>query len=121
MVNKYFCFKYSKLRLLRIMKSLLSFKNTSRKGVLLKLVLPLMVFLVLITFFGQNNLLAQWKRKKQIEENAANINFLEAGIDTMEFQLQELRHNPDALEKVVREKYHQKREDEDTYLIIVEE
>ncbi len=103
------------------MKSLLSFKNTSWKGILLKLVLPFVLFLILIIFFGQNNLIAQWKRKKQLAENTANINFLQQEIDSMESQLQELRNNPDALEKVVREKYHQKREDEDTYLIIVED
>ena len=103
------------------MKSLLSFKNNSCKGILLKLVLPFVLFLILIIFFGQNNLIAQWKRKKQLAENTANINFLQQEIDSMESQLQELRNNPDALEKVVREKYHQKREDEDTYLIIVED
>lgn len=98
-----------------------SFKNTSWKGVILKLVLPLLAFAILITFFGQNNLLAQWKRKKQLAENTANIQYLENEIDSMEHQLKELRQNPDALEKMAREKYHQKREDEDTYLIIVEE
>lgn len=101
-------------------KSKFFIKNPRWSNLTFKLFLPIVVFLVLIIFFGQNNLIAQWKRKQLLEENTANLEFLQNEIDSMEYQLEQLRQNPDVLEKMAREKYHQKREDEDTYLIIVE-
>lgn len=102
------------------LKSQFLIKNTRWRKLTFKLFLPVFGFLILIVFFGQNNLIAQWKRKKMMKENAANIDFLQKEIDSMEHQLKELRQNPEALEKMAREKYHQKKDDEDTYLIIVE-
>lgn len=89
-------------------------------GYTFKIFLPLVVFIIIITFFGQNSLTTQWKKNKKLKANRENIEFLEAEIESMKIELEELRNNNHALEKIVREKYNHKREDEDTYLIIID-
>lgn len=102
------------------MKKFFSLLQPYWKSFILKLGLPLVGFLILISFFGSNSIIAQNQRKKKIKNNKKNIEFLEEDINRIGELLSDLENNPFIIEKTVREKYHQKKEDEDVFLIINE-
>lgn len=102
------------------MKKFFSLLQPYWKSFVLKLGIPLFGFLILISFFGSNSIIAQNQRKKKIKNNKKNIEFLKEDIDRIDGFLSDLDNNPFIIEKTVREKYHQKKEDEDVFLIIHE-
>lgn len=69
-------------------------------------------------FFDQNDWFTQRERRKQLEDTQQNIDFLSGESERMEKEIDELNANPRYLEQYAREKYHEKRDDEDVYLII---
>src|SRR5690554_5580822 len=88
--------------------------------ILNKYFITLIVFLIILTFFDQNNFIAQTKRTRQLHKTEESLQFLSAEIDRMEKELHELNFDKFKLEKYAREKYNQKRDHEDTYLIIID-
>lgn len=68
-------------------------------------------------FFDQNDLFTQRQRQKNLNKISDNIGFLNGEVEKMEVQLKELNSNPLTLERYAREKYFQKRDNEDIYII----
>jgi cell division protein FtsB len=69
-------------------------------------------------FFDQNDWFTQRARRKQLDATQQNIDFLRQESERMEREIDELHANPRYLEKYAREKYHEKQDNEDVYLII---
>lgn len=67
--------------------------------------------------FDQNDLITQYKRKQQLAETQANIDFLRAETERMSAELAELKSNPEVLKKYAREQYYYKAADEDLFII----
>ena len=83
-----------------------------------KYVLTALVFAVLMLFFDQNDWFEQHHRQKQLDDLQQNIEFLTGESNKMETQLHALNTDSNYLEKYAREHYHEKRDNEDVYLII---
>lgn len=83
-----------------------------------KYFITFIAFLLLMLFFDQNDWFTQRERRKQLEDTQQNIDFLSGESERMEKEIDELNANPRYLEQYAREKYHEKRDDEDVYLII---
>lgn len=71
-------------------------------------------------FFDQNDWFTQQKREKDLSETQAKIDHLQQEILRMNEELNQLQQNPDKLEQIAREKYHEKRDGEDVYIIITD-
>ncbi len=83
-----------------------------------KYIITAIAFLLLMLFFDQNDWFTQHNRQKELEAVQHKIDFLHSEVGRMNNELHELQHNPGRLERVAREKYHEKRDGEDVYLII---
>lgn len=83
-----------------------------------KYFITFIAFLLLMLFFDQNDWFTQRERRKQLDATQQNIDFLRGESERMEREIDELNSNPKYLEQYAREKYHEKRDNEDVYLII---
>lgn len=83
-----------------------------------KFLLTGIAFLLLMMFFDQNDWFTQHAREQELEQLQQKIDHIHSEKQRMEQELAELSNNPAQLEKLAREKYHFKKEDEDLYLIV---
>lgn len=75
------------------------------------------IFLIWMLFFDQNNVLNQVEQYQELKKAEANIVFLKQEIKRLEADYQTILNDPKLLEKVAREKYKMKYDDEDVYII----
>lgn len=76
------------------------------------------LFLLLMIFFDQNDWFTQHARVKELEETQAKIDHLNSEIDRMDKSLNDINSSNAKVEEYAREKYHEKRDGEDVYLIV---
>jgi cell division protein DivIC len=73
-------------------------------------------FLSWIFIFASNNILSQYRENKELQAMKSKIAYLEAEIAIMQKQSEALKSDPAAIEKLAREKYHMKKENEDLFV-----
>ena len=78
-----------------------------------------LAFLLLMLFFDQNDWFTQRRRGKELEDVEAKIDHLRSESARMNKELDDLSR-PEKLEKLAREKYHEKRDGEDVYIIVTD-
>lgn len=80
--------------------------------------ITILVFVLYLAFFQQNNWLEQHKFKQKQKQLQSEIEFYQKEISTIDKQTNDLLNNKTALEKFAREKYLMKKDNE---IIIVTE
>lgn len=80
--------------------------------------LTAIVFLLLMFFFDQNDWFVQRERKNKLDDIQQNIEYLTEESEKMQAQLNALNNDTAYLEKYAREHYHEKRDNEDVFLIL---
>lgn len=75
------------------------------------------VFLIWMLFFDQSNVINQVEQYQELKKAEANIVFLKQEINRLEADYQTILNDPKLLEKIAREKYKMKYDDEDVYII----
>lgn len=85
-----------------------------------KYVITAAVFLLLMLFFDQNDWFTQREREKERNELQEKIDHIRSESERMEQELNALNNSPGKLEQYAREKYHEKKDGEDVYLIITD-
>ena len=75
------------------------------------------IFLIWMSFFDQSNVINQVEQYQELKKAEANIVFLKQEIKRLAADYQTILNNPKLLEKVAREKYKMKYDDEDVYII----
>jgi len=83
-----------------------------------KYIIALVVALVWLAFFDKNNLIQQWRLRKQLIELRRDKNYYNEEIARDSTAIRELKENPEALERYARENYLMKKEGEDIFIII---
>ncbi len=83
-----------------------------------KYVLTLIGFLVLMLFIDQNDWFTQQERRKELSKANESAVFLQSEIDKMNKELSNLQNDSATLERYAREKYNEKRIDEDVYIVV---
>lgn len=81
--------------------------------------IPLIIFLVFIAillFSGDNNYLINYKYEKEINELKAEIKANQDSAALFNARALELNTDPETLEKIAREKYGMKRDNEEVYI-----
>lgn len=69
-------------------------------------------------FFDQNDYFTQRERTRELENSEQNIEFLKTEIATMSEDLNDLKTDPKVLERHARERYYEKKADEDVFIIV---
>lgn len=78
-------------------------------------------FLIWMLFFDQNSYILHKELNKDIEKlNEDNV-YLEKRLKSEVEELEDLKNNPEKIEKLAREKYLMKRENEDIFVIEIKD
>ena len=81
-----------------------------------KYLITIVIFLIIIIFLDENNLLRRAQHKYEISELKSEIERYRDQYEHDTKMLEELSNNPEALEKIAREKYLMKRPNEDIFI-----
>ena len=73
--------------------------------------------IVLVGFVGENSLLAHLRNKHTINQLAEEIEKYDTRYQNDMRQIHELNHNPKAMERIARERYFMKHDDEDIFVL----
>jgi cell division protein FtsB len=74
-------------------------------------------FIVWMLFFDQRDYFQQRERQAELNKLEAKKRYYVEEIEKTRKQLEDLQHNPAALEKFARERYLMKRDGEDIFII----
>ncbi len=83
-----------------------------------KYLLAFIAVLVWLLFFDTHNFMQQWRMQRQLKELRIERDFYRQEVLRDSIAIEELKGDPDALERFAREKYLMKREGEDVYILI---
>lgn len=95
------------------MSRLLTFWNYIRRH---KYLITVLTFFVVIVFLDENSLIQRAQHKKEISHLNSEIQKYRKQYEEDTRKLKELMSNPEALEKIAREKYLMKKPNEDIYI-----
>lgn len=95
------------------MSKLLTIWNYIRRH---KYMITVLIFIVVIGFLDENSLIQRIKHRSEISALNGEIEKYRKQYEEDTERLKELTTNPEALEKIAREKYLMKRPDEDIYV-----
>lgn len=84
-------------------------------------VIATLVFILIIVFFDQFNLRKQKELHRELEEQEAEIEYLENSIALYKDSLRMVTEDRESMEKIAREKYFMKRDNEVVYKIETKE
>ncbi|MFW6019180.1 MAG: FtsB family cell division protein [Bacteroidales bacterium] len=85
-----------------------------------KYFITIMVFVIWMMFFDQNNIISQWRLNNKVNDLKEEKVYYKKEIKKDRKAARELQTNKKTLERYAREKYLMKRDDEDIFLIIDE-
>lgn len=81
-----------------------------------KYAITMVIFIVWLSFFDQNNFLVQYDYKKELRTLEEDKTFYLEEIKKTKKELNELTTNPVTLEKFAREKYLMKKDNEEIFI-----
>ena len=81
-----------------------------------KYMITIAAFLVIIVFLDENSLIQRQKHQQEINTLKAEIERYRQQFEENTRKLKELTSNPEAMEKIAREKYLMKRPNEDVFI-----
>ncbi|TXB66657.1 septum formation initiator family protein [Vicingus serpentipes] len=85
-----------------------------------KYAITIVIFIVWLSFFDQNNFLVQYDFKKELRSLNQDKRFYLEEIKKTKIELEELTTNPVTLEKFAREKYLMKKDNEEIFVFELE-
>ena len=95
------------------MSKLLTIWNYIRRH---KYMITVLIFIVVIGFLDENSLIQRVKHRSEISSLNSEIEKYRKQYEEDTEKLKELTTNPEALEKIAREKYLMKKPDEDIFV-----
>ena len=88
------------------------------KWVLNKYSITLLVFTVWLGFFDENNAIAQFKARRELNKLKDEKQYYTDKVGQYNFQLNALDKDPAFVEKYAREHYYMSRENEDVFIVV---
>lgn len=85
-----------------------------------KYVIAVLILLVWLTFFDQNNFIVQYGYRQDLNKLEAERNYYLTQIEQNKKELFELTSDSAHLEKFAREKYFMKKDNEDIFVLVPE-
>lgn len=94
-------------------------KNSKIPGILKnKYFVVILLFLVWLTFFDENNLIVHHRNKERLAVLKGQMEFYKEKIASDNQKIEELRSGRDNLEKYAREQFYMAKPDEDVFIVI---
>ncbi len=84
-------------------------------------VLILTIFVVWLAFFDQDNLFRQFKLARELDEAREKQEYYSSEYKKDSTLNEQLENDPEVMEKMAREKYLMKKDDEKIFLIVEDE
>lgn len=81
-----------------------------------KYIITLIIFGIIIVFLDENSLIQRARHKDEIKTLKNEINKYRVQFEEDTERLKEITNNPEALEKIAREKYLMKKPNEDIFI-----
>ena len=81
-----------------------------------KYLITVLAFLVIIVFLDENSLIQRAQHRQEINDLRTEIEKYRKQYEDDTERLKELTTNPEALEKIAREKYYMKKPNEDIFI-----
>lgn len=81
-----------------------------------KYLITIVIFLIVIVFLDENSLIQRAKHQQEINDLTSEIEKYRKQFEEDTKKLKELTDNPEALEKIAREKYFMKKPNEDIFI-----
>jgi len=94
------------------MKAIRIFKN--------KYLIATILFIVWMLFFDHNDIFLHLQYRKELNELKADKKYYQEQIDLTRKEVDLIKSNPQAMEKVAREQYLMKKDDEDVFVVVEE-
>jgi len=91
------------------MKAIHLFKN--------KYLIATILFMVWMLFFDHNNIFLHLQYRKELNELKADKKYYQEQINLTRKEVDLIKSNPQAMEKVAREQYLMKKDDEDVFVV----
>ena len=91
------------------MKAIRIFKN--------KYLIATILFIVWMLFFDHNDIFLHLQYRKELNELKADKKYYQEQIDLTRKEVDLIKSNPKAMEKVAREQYLMKKDDEDVFVV----
>lgn len=82
-----------------------------------KYIIVCVVGVLIVVFFDENSVLAHIGNKQRISELKSEIEYYEGIHQANKDRIHELEKNPKAIEKIARERYFMKTDDEDIFVL----
>ena len=82
-----------------------------------KYLITILVFLLVVVFLDENSLMKRARYRQEISTLKSEIQKYRTQYNEDTQKLKELMENPEALEKIAREKYFMKKPNEDIFII----
>ena len=82
-----------------------------------KYLLVLVVFGVFVIFFDEHNLIDRWRTRQKIRQLEKELRYFQDEIKINKLRLEDLQANPEYLEKIAREQYKMKKDNEEIFII----
>lgn len=81
-----------------------------------KYLLTMIGFAVWMLFFDRNDFMSQFGRYQKLSELKTNTSYFNQKIETARAELEKRKTDPSAYERIAREKYYMKKDNEDIFL-----
>ncbi len=82
-----------------------------------KYLITIVVCTSIVVFLDENSFFRRWEYKVQISDLREEIDSYTTSFQRDSAQLYELKHNPNAIKKVARERYFMKADNEDIFVL----
>lgn len=82
-----------------------------------KYLIATILFIVWMLFFDHNNIFLHLQYRKELNELKADKKYYQEQIDQTKKDVDLIKSNPQALERVAREQYLMKKDDEDVFVV----
>jgi cell division protein DivIC len=81
-----------------------------------KYILTMIGFTVWMLFFDKNDFISQFERFQKLNELQSNTSYYNQKIGAAKTELEHRKNDPSAYERIAREKYYMKKDNEDIFL-----
>jgi cell division protein DivIC len=82
----------------------------------IKYTLTMIGFAVWMLFFDKNDVFSQFERFQKFNELKTNTSYYNQKIEAAKNELEHRKNDPSAYERIAREKYYMKKDNEDVFL-----
>ena len=102
---------------MKVLTSIKAYVLRMWRSVYFKYAVVCVIGIVLVGFLDDNSLWSHFKNTQRIEELEREKEKYNADFQRDQAQIKELNKNPKAMEKIARERYYMKADDEDIFVL----